>query len=526
MPLFHRIPSFVLLAIGIFAAACGGGERPTLSPAKEPVQVAPRVITYEEFGAVGDGVTDDLPAIVAAHAFANENKLHVRTKPDAVYHLGTRNLTAVIQTDTDWNTSRFIVDDSQGVQSRGQNIFRVTSRLQPASLRIDSLASGQQRIEVPDLALDLFVVVENSNKRIFIRRGNNANSGTILSEAFILRRDGSIEGGIDWDYETVTKVTALPIDPEPLVLRGGVFQLIANQAQPAVSNYWARNVSVQRSNTVVDGIKMTVSGEGDHGQPYVGSLYVQRAAHVTLRNCEVAPRKFYQRVEANGQRTSMGTYGVGAAYVANFTMQHCRMDNIQDTSRWGVIATNFMKNVLIEDSVLSRMDVHQGVSGHYTIRRTTLGHQGLLAVGRGLLLVEDSEIRANNLIGFRPDYGSTWTGEVVVRNSHWVPTRRAGRTPAIFGGTNDGMHNFGYPTSMPTTVTLDGLVIDDGWTKDNPTPGVTFFEDIIGGSSDTRPFAHRLTEKVSVRNLTTSTGVAPKISTNGQMNQAIPIERF
>lgn len=522
MTLFHRIPSLVLLAVGLFASACGGGEPLTSSPAHEPA----RVISYEEFGAVGDGVTDDLPAIVAAHAFANENKLHVRTKPDAVYHLGTRNLTAVIQTDTDWNTSRFIVDDSQGVQSRGQNIFRVTSRLQPVSLRIESLASGQPRIEAQDLAQDLFVVVENSNKRIFIRRGNNANSGTILSEAFILRRDGSIEGGIDWDYETVTKVTALPIDPEPLVLRGGVFHQIANQAQPAVSNYWARNVSVQRSNTAVDGMKMTLSGEGDHGQPYLGFLYVQRAANVTLRNAEIAARKVYERVEANGQRTPMGTYGYGAAYVVNFTMQHCRMDNIQDTSRWGVIGTNFMKNVLIEDSVLSRMDVHQGVSGHYIIRRTTLGHQGLLAVGRGLLLVEDSEIRANNLIGFRADYGSTWTGDVVVRNSRWVPTRRAGRTPAMIGGTNDGMHNFGYPTSMPTTVTIDGLVIDDGWTQNNQTPGVTFFDDVIGRSGNERPFPHRLTEKVSVRHLTTTTGVAPKISTNEQLNLAIPLERF
>lgn len=520
--MFQRIPLFVLLVIGIFASACGGGEQSTLSPAHETA----RVISYEEFGAVGDGVTDDLPAIVAAHAFANENKLHVHTKPDAVYHLGTRNLTAVIQTDTDWNTSRFIVDDSQGVPNRGQNIFRVTSRLQPVSLRIDSLNSGQQRIETQNLAQDLFVVVENSHKRVFIRRGNNANSGTTLSEAFILRRDGTIEGGIDWDYETVTKVTALPIDPEPLVLRGGVFHQIANQAQPAVSNYWSRDIVVQRSNTVVDGIKMTLSGEGDHGQPYLGFLRVQRAANVTLRNAEIAARKVYERVETNGQRTKMGTYGYGATYVVNFTMQHCRMDNIGDTSRWGVIGTNFMKNVLIEDSVLSRMDVHQGVSGHYIIRRTTLGHQGLLAVGKGLLLVEDSEIRANNLIGLRPDYGSTWTGEVVVRNSRWVPTRRAGQTPAMIGGTNDSMHNFGYPTSMPTTVTIDGLTIDDGWTQNNQTPGVTFFEDVIGRAGNERPFPHRLTEKVSVRNLTATTGAAPRISTNEQMNQAILLERW
>ncbi|MCC6169919.1 MAG: hypothetical protein IT329_22060, partial [Caldilineaceae bacterium] len=40
-------------------------------------------VTYEEFGAIGDGVTDDLPAICAAHAYANAQHLPVKTKPDA-----------------------------------------------------------------------------------------------------------------------------------------------------------------------------------------------------------------------------------------------------------------------------------------------------------------------------------------------------------------------------------------------------------------------------------------------------------
>lgn len=35
-------------------------------------------ITYEEFGAVGDGKTDDQQAIVAAHEAANEKGLPVK----------------------------------------------------------------------------------------------------------------------------------------------------------------------------------------------------------------------------------------------------------------------------------------------------------------------------------------------------------------------------------------------------------------------------------------------------------------
>ena len=59
-------------------------------------RTAEGVVTYEAFGAVGDGVADDLPAICAAHAHANQHGLRVKSNPQATYQLGRRALTAVI----------------------------------------------------------------------------------------------------------------------------------------------------------------------------------------------------------------------------------------------------------------------------------------------------------------------------------------------------------------------------------------------------------------------------------------------
>ena len=42
-------------------------------------------VTYEQFGALGDGKTDDMDAIIAAHAYANEHRLPVKAKDDATY---------------------------------------------------------------------------------------------------------------------------------------------------------------------------------------------------------------------------------------------------------------------------------------------------------------------------------------------------------------------------------------------------------------------------------------------------------
>ena len=64
-------------------------------------------VNYEAFGAKGDGVTDDMAAICEAHGYANAHSLGVRTKPDATYYIGGQQLTAVITTNTDWNTTVF-----------------------------------------------------------------------------------------------------------------------------------------------------------------------------------------------------------------------------------------------------------------------------------------------------------------------------------------------------------------------------------------------------------------------------------
>ncbi len=471
-----------------------------------------RPVSYEVFGAVGDGLADDLPAIVEAHAFANAHGLPIKTRPDATYHLGRRALTAIIATDTDWSTSRFVIDDTD-VENHRASLFAVRSLLKPMALSIQQLTRDQRHIDVQPLR-DCWVRVENNRKRVYIRRGLNQNNGAPQRDCFILRRDGAIEGAIDWDYDTITRVEAHSIDERPLVLKGGIFTTTANRMkQDKGYNYWSRNIVINRSNTTVDGLTHHVVGETAVGHPYSGFLAVSNCANVTLRGCFVTGHKTYTTIGSAGKPVSMGTYDLSANEVVNFTMIGCRMDNICDSTRWGVIGTNFCKNILLENCTLSRMDTHQGVSGTYTIRGCTLGHAGLNAIGRGALTVEDSTLNGRSLLSFRGDYGSTWEGTVVIRNSRWIPGCGAAVQPYLIAASNDGQHDFGYPCFMPRVVTIDGLVIDDSHhPKDYQGPYL--FTDPDGGSASAagRPFLYRLTEQVTIRNLTTSSGRAPRTS--------------
>src|SRR4051812_14905873 len=483
---------------------------PRVLLADAPTVPTDRPVNYESFGAKGDGVADDLPAIVEAHAFANAHGLPVVTKPDATYNLGRRALTAIIATDTDWGTSKFLINDTD-VENHRTSLFAVKSLLKPVTLTLTKLTRDQAHVDVTP-PVDCWVRVENSHKRRYIRRGLNQNDGSAQRDCFILRRDGTIEGAIDWDYDTITKIEAYPIDERPLVLKGGIFTTTANRMpQGKGYNYWARNIAISRSNTTVTGLTHHIVGETELGNPYNGFLTVQGGANVTLRDCFVTAHKTYETIGNAGKPVSMGTYDIVANEVVNFTMVGVHMENINDPTRWGVIATNFCKNILLENCVLSRMDTHQGVAGTYTLRGCTLGRIGLNAIGRGTLLVEDCTLNGKSLISLREDYGSTWEGNIIIRRCKWIPAAGDPVQPTLLAANNDGQHGFGYPCFMPKEITIDGLFIDDSHPPEN-YQGPYLFSDPDGKPTATRPFPYHPTEQVTILALPTASHFKPSIS--------------
>ncbi|MBT3381252.1 MAG: hypothetical protein HN742_06870 [Lentisphaerae bacterium] len=471
-------------------------------------------VTYEDFGAVGDGVADDMESICKAHTFANLHRLPVQANAKGIYHLGMKALTATVATNTDWGTARFTVDDSgvaTKVESRRQTLFVVDSLLSAVKLELEPVKRDQMQVAArPEQ--DCYVQVESDARRVFIRRGSNQNKGSRLRDCFILRRDGAIEGPIDWDFDSYTRITARPIEQDTLVVKGGVFTTLANRMLCDKGySYWGRNIVVRRSNTVIDGLTHYVVGETSVGAPYGGFLSASSCADITFRNCFATGHRTYRTIGSAGRPVSMGTYDYSANSVVNFRMENCRMNHINDRTLWGVIGTNFCKNIVLEDCVLSRMDSHQGVSGEYTIRRTTLGTAGFNAIGRGVLTVEDSTIYGSSLVALRGDYGSTWEGDVVIRNSRWVPGNGARLWPRLIGGGNDGMHDFGYPCHMPRQITIDGLFVDDSKHPDDYR-GLLFFnhpEPARKGLPEKRPFPYQPVRKITIRNLQTASGKQP-----------------
>ncbi|MGB4291424.1 MAG: hypothetical protein WBJ37_00895 [Bacteroidales bacterium] len=483
------------------------------------------VVRYSDFGAIGDGKTDDIDAIAAAHAFANQYGLKVKADDKATYYIGGKSRTAVIQTDTDFGNAAFIIDDSE-VQNRNANIFLVSSTLKPFKPEgITYLKKNQPKVDIR-LPGPCLIAVTDSNVRRYIRFGPNQNNGSPQTDIFIVDAEGNVDmnAPIIWDFDRVTAITALPIEKTTLTLRGGRFTTIANSAESKY-NYYSRGIAIRRSHVVVDGLQHFITGEGDHGAPYGGFINIGDCAFVTVQNCVFTGHKVYETIGSAGVSVSMGTYDISLNRAINVSFINCTQTNdIKDSRFWGLMGSNYCKNLILDNCIFSRFDAHMGVA-NATIRNSTLGHQGINAIGTGTFLVENSTIYGRNLINLRSDYGSTWQGEFIIRNCTFVPAGGRPITASLIGGSYTGQHDFGYVCYMPERIIIENLKIDDSNHPDN-YPGPAIFANFNPKMTDEtyqEKFPYVITREVILRNVTTASGKPLRISDNQYMFRNVKV---
>lgn len=486
------------------------------------------LVRYSDFGAKGDGKTDDIDAIAAAHAFANQQGLSVKTDEGATYYISGKNRTAFIQTDTNFGTADFIIDDTD-VENRNTHVFMVSSSLQPFKPEgISSLKRNQEKIDVL-LPGTCIVTVTNSHVKRYIRFGPNQNNGSSQTDIFIVDKNGNVDTNapIIWDFDQITDITALPIDETTLTITGGRFTTIANRAESKYT-YYSRGIAIRRSNVVVDGLEHRVIGEGDHGAPYGGFINVGDCAYVTVQNTILTGRKVYQTIGAAGVTVSMGSYDISVNRALNVSFINCSQTNdINDSGFWGIMGSNYCKNLILESCIFSRFDAHMGVA-NATIRNSTLGHMGINAIGSGVFTVENCTIRGRNLINLRSDYGSTWQGEFIIRNCVFVPAGGRPTSASLIGGSYSGQHDFGYTCYMPDRITIENLRIDDSKHPEGYQGPAIFgnFNPKMTDDSYVEKFPYVRTREVILRNVTTTSGKDLRISDNSYMFRAVKVVRY
>ena len=476
-----------------------------------------RFITYEDYGAKGNGITDDIGAIAAAHEAANAAGLPVLAREDATYYIGGSSKYAVIKTDTDWSVAHFIIDDTD-VDSPTGNVFLVYPDYPEEKPEIKKVSAGAANLGVQP-GYPMTVALYNDNVKQYIRQGANQDSGASMTDIVVIDAEGNVDPRtpVLWDFEEITRISARRCDDRQITLYGGIITTIASCA--SVSTYYNRGIRITRSNTVVDSLTHYVTGEGQDGPPYSGILNVAGCNNVTVKNTVLTGHKTYKKIGSAGTLVSMGTYDMLVTSCTGFTAIDCTQTNdINDSTYWGVFASNYAKNIRFENCVFSRFDAHKGVC-NVELSGCTLGHHGINLIGHGRALIENCKIFSTNLVNLRSDYGSTWNGTLEIRDCEYIPGNGKSSKAVIINGSNDGTHDFGYECTLPSSIVIDGLTVRDKAGSSGP-----YLFAAINPNYMTAPRQIRMPDSVTVSRFSSDSGRPLALADNPAMFPGVIVE--
>ncbi len=139
--------------------------------------------------------------------------------------------------------------------------------------------------------------------------------------------------------------------------------------------------------------------------------------------------------------------------------------------------------------------------------------------------MENSTIYGRSLINLRSDYGSTWQGELVIRNCVFVPAGGRSVRASLISGSYSGQHDFGYTCYMPERITIDTLHIDDSNHPENYQGPTIFanFNSRLTDDSYEQAFPYVITKEVVLKDVTTASGKDLRISDNPFMFRDVKV---
>ena len=430
------------------------------------------VVYYSQFGAKGDGVTDDFTAMYNTHVFANECGQKVMGDgPSARYFVHEFSKTIPVQTDVDFNGATIHIDDRGSGVYQYRSIHLFTFRPSHAvktynAAQIQTMSDGAPFLTtdtelpwlVPYLEATSFVYIYNKHQD-YIRHGANAGYIKNRRDVFVIHPDGKLdeETPIYFDFEegeqlinngthleyrftyNIEQMQVYRIDETPITMENGYFERNACESVSETGyenkyHGYSRGLGIQRSNVTVTNLHhklisepyLPTSGYGwfDEKQdsirqsyPYGGFLafakcYNSQAVDVDLW----AHTTYYEIKTTNPTPVAMGSYDLTISDACNISLYGLTNgQDYNDSQYWGIMSSYGAKNMYFEDCHMNRFDAHDGFWNCKLIN-CEFGF-AINVVGGGDLYIENtSKSVGNSYISLRGDYGATFKGDITIIN--------------------------------------------------------------------------------------------------------------
>lgn len=328
-------------------------------------------VTYEDFGAVGDGKTEDYGAIFKTHEYANEHKLDVKATAGKTYYikdtrLGTEEVhVAKIRTNVDWCGAHFIIDDTELTVMNNypekraiakKPIFMVEPEQEHKKLRIedrqllDKIAQQglNQKTKKVDLGINwdgpVMIIPYNSEHGVFRRRGMTQYNGEPMHEIIVVEKDGSIspETPIMFSYSHIDSIDVYKLAPDcAITVENGVFTTLESRVNHYIRKedgtfeyiyhgYIFRGIDVRRSYTTVKNVQHIATGgfslldrvdRNLEGAMYHGFFVSNNANCITFKDCRMQGRT------SPGPGGGHSSYDVKANHINKLVLDGCVQSN-------------------------------------------------------------------------------------------------------------------------------------------------------------------------------------------------------
>src|SRR5699024_3289448 len=255
------------------------------------------------------------------------------------------------------------------------------------------------------------LIVKNTNENRMLRYGKT----TPITQQDVIYVDerGRLGSDIVETFNDITSIKLIPCDNSYLVVEGGDFIISGDGKLPENGNYIGGVFNVSRSRVVAkkqvfslpDGVRDSALS-ASHGFYVLNSCY-----DVTLEDTRMFPRE-KSRVEGDDlPQVPSGTYGIGGTYCIGLKLYNVTAKN--DTTGWGVMGMNYLKELIVRDSSLNRIDVHYA-GNNITIKDSVIGSFGVSINGSGYIKIKDTVFHSNRFIALRSDYGAHWDGDITI----------------------------------------------------------------------------------------------------------------
>ncbi len=404
-------------------------------------------VNYKTFGTKSDGKNDDGVQIRKAHNYANKYNLPIVNLFGDFWLMEANPIR--IQTDVNWGKSIFHINEKHNtsvsrfiIESKHKSKLITLNDLEKKSFLTQLNEKSRNIAELANYA-NSFVVIIDKNQKIGARQGGNATPGKSQQDFFYLETDGRIIGEVFHEFVDYTSLTAYPAEESYLTVEGGTFLLSGEGPTEQSDKYMSNGIQILRSRTIVKNQFVGVEkGNKDIAlRPRSGFYSLSKVFDIQLENIRLLPWE-----KARGTDKSLnvpeGTYGISGGVMMNIVFKNIIAE--AGKIHWGIFGTNYVKNLRVERCFLNRFDVHS-FGWNITILDSEFGQKGMTVTGGGELRIENTVAYHNNFISFRPDYGSKWDGDILIKNCKLYPIHNGGSAILTYSAKDlDYKYRIGY----------------------------------------------------------------------------------